>query len=78
MTLLEIEPIENIDLEGTPPCEILIWWSRCGKPSAFRIRGTCPVHGSGVAFMCAACRQRISVRPLLHTHCDIPVEVRDI
>ena len=78
MTPVLVEPIEGIDLEKTPPCGILKWWSPCGKPSAFRIKGTCEVHGSATAFICAECHQSLSVRSLMHTGCSIPVRVTGI
>jgi len=59
-TLTEITLLEGIDLDGSPPCGLLIarGWI-CGKPAVSRARfGPCPEPGcspGGLLFLCTPC-----------------------
>lgn len=73
--ITEAVPVEGIDLDSTPPCEIItriIPVLRCGKPSAMRIRSTCPVHGTLLLFVCAPCWELILYCGTNCTACGSP------
>ena len=53
--MTEVVPIEGIDLENTPPCQLLFNELPCGLPSVARILSTCPVHGTARQFICKRC-----------------------
>ena len=59
---LESEPIELLDFEITPPCETRwrITELLCGNPSAYRVRGYCPVcDNRRIKFLCADCYEHL-------------------
>lgn len=57
--IMEVSPLEGIDLEGSPPCQM---WMQdkgdlCGEPSVFRIRSFCTgCDFRAVLFICKPCR----------------------
>jgi len=57
-----IEVITGIDLENTPPCEMLIPYpSPCGQPSVARLRTKCGrCCGEVITFACRSCRDKIT------------------
>lgn len=57
-TVTEIIPIEGVDLEGVPPCEMMTSFiRRCLKPSMFRIRTVCSCGDKSTLFICIGCRE---------------------
>ena len=60
MTVIEVVPVEGIDLDGTPPCAVLhqqqdYTWKTCGKPSVYRVITICMACGKSLDFMCQPC-----------------------
>ena len=52
----EVIPISGIDEQGTPPCECLIAWSPCRRPSVVRVFGKCTkCTNYGHVFACTLC-----------------------
>jgi hypothetical protein len=49
----------DIDLEAAPPCEIEQFFMKCGNPSAFRVRFTCPCGTEKVRFICEECMREL-------------------
>jgi hypothetical protein len=64
MVIEEIITLEGIDLDNTPPCEVVEFpspwgWRFCGKPSAYRILSACPSCGTHRLFACQGCQDQL-------------------
>jgi hypothetical protein len=57
----EITPIEGIDLEGTPPCQVTHNLEPCGNASAFRVVTRCLSCGLATIFICTRCLNLVRV-----------------
>lgn len=56
---IEILSLDEIDLEGTPPCQVKYGSGCCGKPSACRVKWTCGnCDVTEIVFICARDRDR--------------------
>lgn len=59
--MMEVSPLEGIDTEGTPPCEVILknpFPHDCGNPSAYRVSTRCAGCGkTGIVFICEDCRE---------------------
>lgn len=56
-TVLEVLPLEGVDLEGSPPCECMLSNGHiCGKPSDYRLISSCGgCLNTVTGFACAPC-----------------------
>jgi hypothetical protein len=62
---VQVSPLEGVDLEAAPPCEMKVGWRRfglfgrwmrprqCGRPSVCRVKAVCPEHGVQLRFLCS-------------------------
>lgn len=68
MMITEEIRIEGIDLDGSPPYEIM-WPGKevvlCGRPAAFRLVYTCSC-GRIISFACGSCREKLLMTGTLH------------
>lgn len=52
--------MEDIDLTGSPPCQIITGRGKCcGKPAAHRVLSVCPACGPRRIFICPPCTRDI-------------------
>jgi hypothetical protein len=68
MTVLEITPVEETDLDSTPPCDIYIRLklAHCGKPAVCRIIRICGCGNRRTHFVCAECKDGIEEHGVTH------------
>ena len=91
MTIItEIIPIEGLDLDGIPPCnvelarvafhgitpQVISWDGLCGKPSVIRVISACISCGdSRAVFTCISCRRELESGKTLCGGCFHPRRV---
>ena len=74
---IEVIVLEGIDLEGSPPCDILtvLDGQPCGEPSVARIRIHCPVCQSDEDnFICQGCLDMLKRGELMCDTCGTIAE----
>lgn len=72
-SVIELEMLEGIDAEGSPPCQVKIRkedYRLCGCPSVTRVHVRCErCHRSGNVFLCAPCLEVMRVQGVACEKC---------